>query len=184
VAVILVLFVLMMATPGTRAHAVPRLDTAPTPAILGRLVSDSGVSATEARGLLDRFDAKSGADASHNQDSRQLAIKVPGKVDAVFLTTQRGFRNVEIVFPAVPGGQKGPTHADTQVWLLKADGTAVTRTEKAPEIVTISNAGHDQARAIELEIRVLSFEIVGLGPSTVPAFARVSFLATVRARRR
>jgi hypothetical protein len=38
--------------------------------------------------------------------------------------------------------------------------------------------------AHELEIRVLSFEIVGLGPSKVPAFARVSFLATVRARRR
>jgi hypothetical protein len=35
-----------------------------------------------------------------------------------------------------------------------------------------------------LEVRVLSFEIVGLGPSRIPAFSQLSCLATVRARGR
>ena len=63
-----------------------------------------------------------------------LTMNVPGKVALVQWRIQSDLCRVQIGFPAVQDDQKQPTHAQTQVWVLKADGTAISQTGKPSTI--------------------------------------------------
>lgn len=70
-----------------------------------------------------------------------LAIKVPKKVDAVYLSTQVSRWALQIgVLPYVPHDAEMPPIPSTQVWLLKSDGTVIPYSNK-PKTVGLSNAG-------------------------------------------
>ena len=72
--------------------------------------------------------------------SRKLAIKVPGKISSVTLSIQKSVCLVQLESPGFLGGQPEPKNKASQVWLLRADGTAILQASK-PNTITISNGG-------------------------------------------
>jgi hypothetical protein len=72
--------------------------------------------------------------------SRKLAIKVPGKISSVTLSIQKSVCLVQLESPGFLGGEPEPKNPASQVWLLKADGTAIPQSSK-PNTITISNGG-------------------------------------------
>jgi hypothetical protein len=78
-----------------------------------------------------------------------------------------------------------PAHGPSEDVLRAADfrnGDNTGPNQVGPE--NVNAAGEFREIEFEdhaLEIRVLSFEIVGLGPSRIPAFSRLSCLVTIRA---
>ncbi len=72
--------------------------------------------------------------------SRKLAIKVPGKISSVTLSIQKSVCLVQLESPGFLGGEPEPKNPASQVWLLRADGTAIPQASK-PNTITISNGG-------------------------------------------
>jgi hypothetical protein len=90
-----------------------------------------------------RFD---NVEAFGSQDppvSKRLKLTVPGKVVDVIWSIQRELCAIQIDFPPVRQGEKEPTHARTQIWLLGSGGSIVLPTSKSPESPAIgfSNLG-------------------------------------------
>jgi hypothetical protein len=71
---------------------------------------------------------------------RKLAIHAPGKVSSVVWSVQRSVCLVQLDFPQYPEGELMPDGPSTQVWLLKADGTAIAKINK-PHAIAISMSG-------------------------------------------
>lgn len=81
--------------------------------------------------------------AEQHPTTKQLTIKVPGEVSAVFWSASHsdGYAcSIQITFIPVREGKPQPAHPKTQVWLLKGDGTVILPTD-APSTVGIGNAG-------------------------------------------
>jgi hypothetical protein len=72
--------------------------------------------------------------------SRKLAIKVPGKISSVTLSIQKSVCLVQLESPGFLGAEPEPKNPSSQVWLLRADGTAIPQAGK-PNTITISNGG-------------------------------------------
>ena len=72
---------------------------------------------------------------------KRLQIKAPQKISAVFWVVERTSCIVQINFLALPDGQKQPEHPRTQVWLLKADGSAIP-SKGTPATFGISGVNH------------------------------------------
>ena len=72
--------------------------------------------------------------------SRKLAIKVPGKISSVTLSIQKSVCLVQLESPGFLGAEPEPKNPASQVWLLRADGTAIPQASK-PNTITISNGG-------------------------------------------
>ena len=72
--------------------------------------------------------------------SRKLAIKVPGKISSVTLSIQKSVCLVQLESPGFLGSEPEPKNPASQVWLLRADGTAIPQASK-PNTITISNGG-------------------------------------------
>jgi hypothetical protein len=83
--------------------------------------------------LWDYVNRQKAADATDSAEESKAAedepavlkIKVPGKVPAVLWSVQRELCLIRIDFPSVLNDAEFPKHPVTQVWLLKADGTAI-----------------------------------------------------------
>lgn len=72
--------------------------------------------------------------------TRTLAIKEPGKVSSVTWSIQKSACLLQLVLPSVLGSEPVPKTPSIQVWLLKADGAAISQSSK-PNTITILNGG-------------------------------------------
>jgi hypothetical protein len=72
------------------------------------------------------------AQVAQHPSTTKLDIK-DAEMSAVFWSRSRDAAynsSIQISFPSVAEGQRQPSHPETQVWLLKADGTVILPTEK------------------------------------------------------
>ncbi len=72
--------------------------------------------------------------------SRKLAINVPGKINSVTLSIQKSVCLLQLESPGFVGSEPEPKNPSSQVWLLRADGSAIPQTSK-PNTIPISNGG-------------------------------------------
>lgn len=80
-----------------------------------------------------------GAASSNGVDDRALKLKVPGKVEAVFLFRQKESLDVSLRLAANQIGMPEPQLREIEVWLLKSDGTVFPHPEKPKRGVSYFN---------------------------------------------
>jgi hypothetical protein len=74
---------------------------------------------------------------------KTLAIKAPGKISSAYWSVQRSVCLVQLDLPLFPKGETMPEAPSLQVWLLKADGTAIAKINK-PHVVAIDKSGWER----------------------------------------
>ena len=90
-----------------------------------------------------------------------LKIKVPGKVPAVFWSVTSELCIIQINFPSVLNDAELPKFADTQVWLLKGDGTAIAP-DKSSAAPVWTSGGYKTASFVHLFPKAAATQGIGV----------------------